>query len=173
MTRPIPFISILMLLAAFAAATLVVLPHPAINISLPAQSSAVEVELEDYVLDVRHTDPSHFPNHAGTKANVMIAALTATWQELLMGQGPDPKIRCGAIMDAAGAPFRVAIWVADVVNKTQGFLAVFNPSGGWVTGYDRDLAGFERGPDPNKLRQGQYWDANFPCPTDLPQLVTN
>lgn len=66
---------------------------PSINVSLPAaQTSTLDWEVEDYAMDVRHTDKSHFPNHPGTRANTMVAVLIATWSELLTAnQGPDPQ----------------------------------------------------------------------------------
>lgn len=118
----------------------------------------------------RHTDPSHNPNFKDSLARTHITAILAMWAGLLAANGnpEDPQVKCGAIKDSSGAAIRIVVHIVKAA-----FTAVVNPGNPnhpWVTGYGQGTEQFQAGPDKNKMRPGETWDPNFPCPGELPNL---
>lgn len=162
MTRPIPFVPILMLLAAFAVTTLFVLPGmaahaPEISVSLPAGQSQVD---NDW-MTMYHTDPSHDTRRKNSHARQIVDLVLATWSVATYGGSPPPQdqLRCG-IIKAAGEVVRVAIWLADAPGAAIGSVAWYDVAsrewGGAYTG--KPLPKFETGP--KVADKGWTWESN-------------
>lgn len=127
-----------------------------------------------------HSNRDHNPNISGSKARADILAFIAAMSAYLVGNGPDPRNKCGVTSDATGIAIRAAVWVTDAARATGGYLMWFfvnTPGtplrGPWGGSYDITSQNFDLDRNAQFERdRGWTWTSGVPCDS-IPGGVPN